>query len=281
VSNRDVEAFERATRRSRTIKIALTLLVVGSPLLYVGYKNYAKRAQIAERREAYERAIALTDADRTELTAAIARTRKSIEDAAREFVNETTAAKLDALEDSGQPCHHGGLRGPTMGAGESYVKFGSIDLNYFGNARYRVVAPGTTVTPRVSGELATLDDIAKQLAENKADKNDLDRVRRMERSLDDDLFVVGEMKPATVLADTYLPGQLSGFAYLYSYGEGRVVCFSALAVQNSETVEIRYRTTTPGDPIDYNRSAAAREVLARDLEVQVRTAIAARLHAVL
>lgn len=277
----EVEAFERATRRSRTIKIALLLLVIGSPLIYVGYKNYAKRAQIEERREAYEQSIALTAADKAELAATIPRARKAIEDAGNRFVNVVTPTALDAIEDAGQPCPYR-IMGPSMGAGESYIKHGSIDMNYFGNASYTLYAPGTPIKPPIGGDLGTLEDVAKELATKTADKNDLDRVRRLERSLDDFLFVVGEHKDPVVLADSYLPGQLTGFAYLYSFEAGRIVCFTALAAQNRERIEIQYSAMV-GNVLDeeMKKNEAARSVLQRDLEVQIRTAIAARLHAAL
>jgi hypothetical protein len=277
----EVEAFERATRRSRTIKIALLLLVIASPLIYVGYRNHAKRAQIEERHEAYERSIALTAADKTELEAAIPRARKAIVDAGNRFVNIVTPQALEAMEDSGQRCPYR-ITGPSMGAGESYIKYGSIDMNYFGNAGYTLYAPGTPIKPPIAGDLGTLDDIAKKLATKTADKTDLDRVKRLERTMDDFLFVVGEQKDPVVLADTYLPGQLSGFAYLYSWDANRIVCFTALAVQNREAIEIQY-SHMAGNYVDeeMKKNDAARSVLQRDLQVQIRTAIAARLHAAL
>jgi hypothetical protein len=277
----EVEAFERATRRSRTIKITLMLLVVCSPLIYLGYKNYAKRAEIQEHRDAYAREIALTAADKTELTAAIPRARKAIEAAGNTFVNVVTPTALDALEDAGQPCPYR-ITGPSMGAGESYIKYGSIDMNYFGNASYRLYAPGAPLTPPIADDLATLDDIAKRFAMKKADKNDLARVQRLERSMEDLLFVVGEMQAPALLSDSYIPGQLTGFAYLYSWSAARVVCFTSLAVQNHEQIEIEY-SHMEGNYLDAERKKAdaAKAVLERDLIVQIRTAIAARLHATL
>jgi len=261
------------------IKITLLLLVIGSPLIYVGYKNYAKRAEIQERRDAYQASIALTAADKTEMAAAIPRARKAIEDAGNQFVKVVTPAALDALEDAGTPCPYR-ITGPSMGAGESYIKYGSIDTNYFGNASYTFFAPGTPITPNISYDLSTLDDIARRFAIKQAFKTDLERVNRLARGLDDMLFVVGEQKDPVVLADSYLPGQLSGFAYLYSFEAGRIVCFTALAVQNRESIEIEYSAMV-GNALDeeMKKNDAARSVLQRDLQVQIRTAIAARLHA--
>jgi hypothetical protein len=277
----EVEAFERATRRSRHIKIGLVFLVVCSPLIYLGYRNYAKRAEIQEHRDAYAREIALTAADKTELAAAIPRARKAIEDAGNAFVNVVTPATLEALEDSGQPCPYR-VSAPSMGAGESYVKYGSIDMNYFGNASFRLYAPGAPIKPPIAGDLGTLEEIAKRLAEKKADKNDLARVKRLERSMEDFLFVVGEQRDPIVLSDSYEAGQLSGFAYLYSWSAGRVVCFTSLAVQNRESIEIEYSAMV-GNVVDemMKKNDAAKAVLERDLQVQIRTAIAARLHATL
>ncbi len=260
------------------IKIGLLMVLVTSPLTYLAYKNHSKRAAIQDRRDAYAASIRLTDADKTELTAAIGRARKEIEDAARTFVNTVTPQKLEALQDAGTRCPYR-VSAPSMGAGESYIKYGSIDMNYFGNASYRLFAPGEPVTPQIASQLSTLDGIARELAENKADKNDLDRVHRMERYAEDDLFVVGQKTEAIVLGDSYEPGSLGGFAYLYSYEAQRVVCFTALAVQNRAAIDFEYTTTTPGSPVDYNKDAAARSVLTRDLEVEIRTAIAARLQA--
>jgi hypothetical protein len=119
-----------------------------------------------------------------------------------------------------------------------------------------------------------------ELAQGKADKNDLARVKRLERLMDDFLFVVGEQTEPVVLSDSYVPGQLTGYAYLYSWNAGRVVCFTSLAVQNREAIEIEY-TAMVGNYVDeqMRKNDAARAVLQRDLSVQIRTAIAARLHA--
>jgi hypothetical protein len=277
----EVEAFERATRRSRTIKIVLVFLVVCSPLIYLGYKNYAKRAEIQEHRDAYAREIALTAEDKTELAAAIPRARKAIQDAGNTFVNVVTPQKLEALEDSGQPCPYR-ITGPSMGAGESYIKYGSIDMNYFGNASYTLFAPGVPITPPLAYDLGALEEIAKKAAAKTADKNDLARVKRLERSMDDFLFVVGEQTEPMIVSDSYMPGELAGFAYLYSWSAAHVVCFTALAAQNREQIEIEY-SHMEGNyaDADMKKKEAARGVLQRDLQVQIRTAIAARLHATL
>lgn len=261
MANAEIEAFEKATRRSRTIKLTLLVLLVLSPLIWVIYKNVATRQEIAKHEEEYQAKIALTDAEKQHMRETIPATRKQIEAAATTFVTVVNAAALDALEDAGTACN---------------VRVTPA------SAKFALYTPGQPIKPGVSYELATLDEIGKELAEGKADKHDLERLERMTYRLDNELFVVGERREPVVLADSYLPGSLTGYAYLYSHQAKRVVCFAAIAAQNSPAIDIKY-THMEGNILDeqVKKDQAARDQLVRDLDENIRNAIAARLQATL
>jgi hypothetical protein len=277
----DVEAFERATRRGRRIKVTLVIVIALLPLGWVIWKNFAVRRTIARHEEEYRAKMALTASDKTELERSLVEARKAIEAGIAKFSVAVTPETLSALEDSGSPCPVR-VTAPTMGAGDSYVKYGSIDGNYFGNASYRLVAPGVPITSRAGYELEVLDDVQKRYAAGSADKNDLDRVRRLTGGASDEIFVVGTRTDPIVLGDSYEPGTVSGFVYVYSHRAGKVVCFAALTAQNTPQIEINYSYMKDNytDELSKKRESAL-GTLSRDLEVQVRTQIAARLHATL
>jgi hypothetical protein len=254
----EIEAFERATRRSRTIKLTVLGLVVLSPIIWVIYKNVAKRQEIAKHEEEYRARIALKPEDKKRLAELIASTRKELEESAAAFGAVTTPAALDALEDSGSPC--GARVSPTF---DFYKK-------------------GDPIDPGVKLKLDGLAAVEQELKEGKADKLDLEHVERMRFGSQHELFVVGEHKDPVVLANEYFPGTLSGFAYLYSHREKRVICFASFAVQNAESIAVEYRAMR-GNVVDeeMKKREAAQAKLAVDLQDAAREAIAARLHATL
>lgn len=241
------------------IKLGALLAVVLSPLIWVIYKNVAVRDRIAKRHEAYQESIRLTDPDKTRLRTDLQALRKQVEESANVFVSTVTPAALDALEDSGSRC--------------SYRVDASV---------VPIHPPGAPVKPNVGYELSTIDEIAKELADGTADTLDVDRLERMRKGMDQELFIVGVRKEPVVLDDSFLPGQVSGFVYLYSHEAKRVVCFAALAVQNSEAIEIEYHAMV-GNMLDaeMKKRQAAQGKLAADLTEQLRDAIKARLQATL
>jgi hypothetical protein len=262
------------------IKLGAFLLLVSSPLIWVVYKNVSVRKRIADRQEAYQQSIALTDVEKKELPLAIERARKALQDAGRTFSAAMSPDALRAASSSGGPCPLR-ISAPTMGAGESYIKHGSIDGNYFGNADFDLYEREEDIKTPINSRLATLNDIEDELRAGKADKLDLERVQGIERLRGHELIVVGKATKPAVLADTYVPGTLKGRAYGYSYAEGRLACVADLDVSNTEKIEIHY-TAMVGNVADemIKKDQAAQTTLERDLQIQIRHAIASRLQAV-
>jgi hypothetical protein len=257
----EIEEFARATRRARTIKIGIVGLLVLSPLIWVGYKNFAKRQEIAKHEEAYRERMKLTADEKAKLPGQIAELRTAVTEAIATFAAQVTPEKLDALEDAGADCAY-------------RVEPASAD--------YHVYAQGQTVTPRASYVIERLDEIAKRVTAGTADRSDLDTVWRYGHSVERELFIIGTRTDPIVTADSYLPGTVTGFAYLYSYAKGKVVCFTSLAVQNSPAIDIAY-THMEGNIVDeeMKKREAAEQKLSQDLDLNVRNALAARLRATL
>lgn len=258
-NNPEVEAFVRATRRSRTIKLTVLILVVLSPIIWVIYKNVAKRQEIAKHEEEYRARMALTPADKQRMDELIPQTRKALRDSAIGFATVVTPQALDALEDAGTACP---ARVRTAG--------------------FRLYKVGEPIDSGVAYKLTSLGEIEKKYRAGNADKLDLERVEQISFSGDSELFVVGERKDPLVLANEYFPGTISGFAYLYSHRDKKVICFASFAVQNAETISVEYRAMA-GNVLDeeMKKREAAQAKLAVDLEDQAGAAIAARLHATL
>jgi hypothetical protein len=255
----EVEAFAAATRRSRRIKLGVLIGLVLSPLIWVIYKNVAVRDRIAKREEAYQESIRLTDADKASLRAELPVLRKQVDESAHVFVTTVTPAALEALEDSGSRCRY------------------RVDAT-----RVPVYPPGAQVQPSVGYELSTIDEITKELTAGTADKEDVLRVERMRYGMDQELFIIGERREPVVLDDSFMPGQVTGFVYLYSHEAKRIVCFAALAVQNTAAIDIEYRAMA-GNILDeaMKKREAAQHKLATDLTEQLRLAITARLQSTL
>ncbi len=246
-------------------------LVILSPLIWVIYKNVWVRKQIAVRKEAYQKEITLSEADKTELAASIVQARNVLEEDQRKFVVAMTPGALSQINGAEQPCP-ARMRGPTIEAGESYVKHGSIDMNYFGNADFRLFPREDAIDSWVHENVRVVDGIAAKLTQGKADRRDLERVQKLVSSRGTELFVVGELRKGGATGDSYTPSELTGRAYLYSNDEGRVVCVAPLNVRTNPTLVITYSHSVHNESV--NKSAAADLQLERDLNVEIRRAIA-------
>jgi hypothetical protein len=84
-----------------------------------------------------------------------------------------------------------------------------------------------------------------------------------------------------MLSDSYLPGTVTGNAYLYSFRDRRIVCATALEVRSSVGIEVRYQYMQDNVADEMTKKdRAGQATLDRDLEVQLRYAIAAHIRAV-
>lgn len=280
----DVEAFERATRRSRQIKLGLLALLIASPFLYLGYTCQVKKNKIAAAREEYEAAQRLSAAEVSELRALIPKTRTAIADATKAFTEVVTHEKLAAIIPGESRCPHR-FSAPDLRSGQSYVEHGSIDGNYFGSMSYQLLEPGAPIKPAGLGDATTaLDRADEALRKNAPTKSILEDVRGAS-DLGTTLIIVGKRTEPIVMAGvvdaSYIPGEIRGTVFLYSFASRQIECAAFLAVQNSSAVDIRYSYSAGNySDKDRNLSEAGRGALQRDLEVELRRAIAQGLRVV-
>ncbi len=279
----DVEAFARAHRRKRQVRLLLLAAVIAAPFMFLGWKCYSTNAVIEERREAYRKERELSEAERASLRTSIADARQVLAAAREGWGRAVTPEALAAISPGAEAC---AIRvvAPTAQAAAAYVRYGSIDGNYFGNAYFHRHAAGEPIQPRaIDAELRQLDEVAAELEANTADRDDAARVRELEdRSLF--LIVEREIKPLVTSGITgaggFTPGRLVGTAYLYSYRQQRITCLGALDVQNSESIEFDF-SYLADDVLDKERKEreAAEATLQRDLAVRVQQALTPSLRA--
>jgi hypothetical protein len=281
-----------ARRRALLIGLAAGgVLVCLSPFFYIAYgivhesmaARAAKKAQELDAREAKELAglLARADAALVEREAA--------------FERATSPAALATAGTGGGGRCPWSPSAPSYTAADSYVKYGSIDMNYFGSAAYEVVSPAGAA-PKAS-HLAhvrtTIDSARASLAAKTATKRQLADVARIAdgttfATAREILLVVDrKVEPHVVGAlagdVTYDGGELSGRAYLYRHATKRIACAGEIDAENSKTVDIRYMTTVirgTALPDDFAKRQATKAALERDLEVQIRNKLATDLEAV-
>ncbi|AKU99064.1 hypothetical protein AKJ09_05728 [Labilithrix luteola] len=92
------------------------------------------------------------------------------------------------------------------------------------------------------------------------------------------LIVVGAISEPVVEAagNGDVSGTLRGRAYVYRSDTRGIVCVADIDVRNSPSIDIRYRELATAVD-NSNRTEAAEQRLVRDLDVQIRRALAAEL----
>ena len=278
-----IAAFARAQKRKVRVRLGLIGAVVAAPFLYLGWRCHGINAAQEARREEYRKERELTDADRAALRAGLAEARQRLT-AARAAWARAVAPEALAISEPGDARCDIRLVAPTAQAASSYTRYGSIDANYYGNVFFRRHPAGEPIPPLdIDADLAGLTEIAAELDANKADRDDLDRVRRFD---DTALFVVVDKEvPPVVLgvgeASSYMPGRLVGAAYVYSYSQQRITCAGDFEAENGASIEFDYSYME--DNVldkDSKMREAARATLQRDLDVRVQQALVRSLRRV-
>lgn len=282
----DIEAFERSTNRKRQVRMFILAAVIASPFLYLGWSCKQKRDRIAAREEAYERSIALSAADKDEMKRLVTE-RKQVFTAARAaWTQLVTREALAAITPGDAPCSYR-FTAPTAQAADSYREHGSIDGNYFGNASAVQFAAGAPLVPRdLDADLRALAEAERLLATGEAKRPHLDALRPS-RSVDKSVFIVVDRETAPVVmggvggVTSFVPGELAGTAYVFAYDPPRIACAGPIAARNGESFEFAF-SYMEGNVLDeqMKADASARATLQRDLEIQVRRALATSLRAV-
>jgi hypothetical protein len=251
----EVEAFERSNRFARRVKVALVIAIALSPVAYVMWRFYKANALIAEHEREAREAEMLSDAEVAQLRTSLAQATKAVQQARAEFVADVTPATLAAVTVSDARCS------------------ARPDLES------DIVEPGQPIKP-IGLSTWLIEDVQEHLDKGEATKTELRQIEDIRNGPDEVLLVVGKSEKAVVMADSYLPGHISGNAYVYSYRARRIVCAAEIDVQNKEAVDIQY-TYMEGNILDEDEKKRESGVseLERDLQEQLRAQIAARLRA--
>lgn len=295
----DFEAeFHKKLARRRALLMGLLgvgVLVVASPFLYIALGVY--RAEDRER--AHAKASQLSDAQVAELGDLLDRAGPLLTAREADFRAAIPSDDLERLQPGDGTCSDA-PQAPTASAASSYSEYGSIDGNYFGNASYTLV--GVTSdrntldlrrlyeAPRVatlnelsltSGARATVERVRGSNAKREATKADLEELRVLSSGSSAKLTFVVVRELTEPLVDsagkgTYVGATLRGRAYVYRTDLRRIACVGDIDVHNSPSIDIRYQAPANGLPTS-NRTDAAQVTLQRDLDIQIRRALATDL----
>jgi hypothetical protein len=279
----EVEAFRRSTARKRNLRLGLLGLVIASPFLYLGFRCQQEHAKIEEHREEYRKSLALSEPELAALKQGIDEERRRVTAARAAWPRAVAPEALAALEQSEQPCPVR-FQAPTPTAAESYVRYASIDGNYFGSGAFRTFKTGEPVSDAtLAASAAILEEIGAHLAADKADRRDLDRLRNLPDTAT--FVIVDERKEPVVTTSlgevaSFAAGVIGGRAFVYDVTQQAIICTCDIDVSNSLELkfDFSYMEDNPLDR-DARMLEAAKAVLQRDLEMKVRQALARELRA--
>jgi hypothetical protein len=280
----DLAIKTMAARRRRTmIGLALgAVLLVASPYLFIAYGMH--RQWTAE--DDAKRAEQLNDSEQKEMNDLLSRADAALAAQDTAFRNATSKAALDAIQVGEGNCSDS-PSAPTGPAADSYLRYGSIDGNYFGNAAFTLVTnDDVSKASPVAYARDVIDRIRTANTGHSATKTDLEDARDIVNGSrrSSTIFIVPEdqKEPDVTFSDgTFTPGFLRGRAYLVRDDTHRISCVGDLDVHNSPTVDVTYFTTTiSGVPIAGSMAQleGERAGVKRDLELQIRRALATDLH---
>jgi hypothetical protein len=261
----NIAAFTRSTTTKRWVMIGLLAAVIAAPFAYVWNERRQEQNKRDARRAAYvePRTRKLSDADRTAIEKTVAESKQSLDAARQSWAAAMTPDALAAIEPGTGPCEFQ-FQAPSANAAARFVKYGSVDADYGEPFESYMAAdpinPGTLTRAAV-----TVDGLGRRLASGHATAEDAARVRKLLPTHVPVLVIDKDVEPAAGSGTTFTSGQVLGRAYVFSVARQKIVCAAAIDVKNTPDL-----TTSPKD-------GEAQQMLFRDLEVQLRKAIAANL----
>ena len=265
-----------ARRRRRIITVSIIALLGMAPFLWIG-----SRYLVFWREEEEEVAkLRLTGEEKAELERLADKLGERASAGEAAWKAAATREALERVVVDEAPCDVT-LQAPSIEAGKSYVQYGSIDGNYFGDWGLRLVRAGQEIGR--CDDCASLryqaDAIREDLDRGRADRNTLERARRSAAGRGRDSSVVvlvdEEQQPAGGLGGRFVPGRVRGRAFLYSGGRQRFICAADIEATSSFAVNTRYSYMKDNFLDQMNKAAQAVSTsLQRDLEMQVRRAVA-------
>jgi hypothetical protein len=274
----DLEALLRATKRRRIMMFVTLGLVFGSPFMWMGWTVF-RRIQHQRQREEAQRA---TPADRAELKTLLGQLDAALKARDAQWEQATSAAALTKVKPTDEPCSVT-LQAPDKSAGESYSQYGSIDGYYFGSWSLHEISSGEGAgeCPSCGYQRSELERVRGELDSEALQKSAVEWARRSVRYPDDEvvIFAVESRKKPVSLGDSFVPGVVSGRAYLYQ--GGRILCAGDVAAQSSTDVRTSF-SYMKGNFLDESMKAreALNTALERDLTVQLRRAISGGLSSI-
>ena len=263
------------------------MLVVASPYLYMAYGMHQQ--SVAE--EGAKRAEQLNDAEQKELNDLLSQADAAIAAQEAAFRNATSKPALDALQMGEDACPDA-PSAPTAEAADSYLKYGSIDMIYFGDASYTLVSgDDTSKASAARYARADTDRIRTANQGHSATRTQLAEARDIvlgSRHGTTIFISVADQEEPNVTTSggagdtgSFTPGFVRGRAYVYRDDLRRITCAGDIDAQNSPTVDVTYFTTTvTGVPVAGSMAQleAEKSGVKRDLELQVRRVLATDLH---
>ncbi|MBA3499897.1 MAG: hypothetical protein M4D80_28505 [Myxococcota bacterium] len=249
----NIKAFTRSTTTKRYVMIGLLVALIASPFIYVWNARREKQQQIDARANTYRPPAPV---DRTEIDKAIEPVRRQLQAARVAWATATTPEVLAAIKPSANPCEYK-FDAPTAKAAESFVKYGSVDANYFGKGAFVSFMAGEPVRDQlIAGPLRELDGLANK--------------QQLSRMPTHAVFVIvdKEVEPIPGVGKAFTPGEVRGRSYVFSIAQAKLVCAGVVDVRNTPALE-----TSPQDE-------EAKQMLFRDLEMQIRGALATGLRAI-
>ena len=171
------------------------------------------------------------------------------------------------------------LKPPSQFSAGAYVKFATHDENFGAWSLCILRSEGSCAT--VYRAPADLTMLRARLADGELYSWDLEEAKAAPADPDPPraVVVVDSEVPPTIQSSlvgrfSFVPGSLSGHAFLFAPELGRFICGGQVSVRNSKSVEIEY-SHFGDDPAQQQAQAEeeGRAALARDLEVHLRFAL--------
>ena len=263
----NIKAFTRSTTTKRWVMIGLLVAVIAAPFVYVGNTCRKKQARIDANQAAYREAQQLSEGERAQLDNAVAQARQTYATALQAWTTAVTKDALAAITPSAKPCEYR-FDAPSAKAAESFVKYGSVDANYFGTGAFVSFSASEAVRDdQLRGTASAIEHIANLATRGNATRAHIDELRKLPTHV---VFVVidREVEPLAGTGTAYTPGEVAGRSYVFSVAQKRLVCAGTVDVRNAPNME-----TSPRDD-------EAKMMLFRDLEMQIRQALATGLRAI-
>ena len=279
----DLEAQLRRSTRVRRFAV-ITVLVLGATIPFgyiwwdyhkVNAANAAWEAKDKAEREAAER---LTPAESARLDELVDHLHADIVALRPVWQVATDRDALAAVVAGSEPCQIG-QTAPTAQAADSYVNYGSIDGNYFGNVSVATYPAGAPLPPTwIDERVASADQIIARVRSGAHTRSDLETAEQLAHGGPVVFAVTTLNKKPVVIGAKFIPGVIDGTAYVFDPGQRAITCAGTFSVTSRSTIDVTYETVGPLDT--GNRDANARGMLARDLDVQLKRAVASALRLV-